>query len=316
MVANTDTPPTLRAIPTPPRSKLVPAHLSTGEHRHPDALVWVRRTFPGILWSVAVDDPAAGLVSLGSGACADRVQAMEQVNATLIRLREFPGAVLHTVGSGNPDGAKRSSRPTQVSIQVPEGTRIRDPYEAGDYRHELADFAERSCVGMISAAGVRIATDGSVSHFTSHSGYGWITDHGQFGIGVLGEKHDIENAELAAVDDAMFHVVDGAHGTLCIDSQKAISMIERRVAANGRPGLTKSQSSRLNSIDRSPIRKMRITKVKGHSGDILNEAADRLAVLARRASEHGIDLRATWQTAAHIRDETMAQLHRSGLRAA
>lgn len=316
MAGDEDTHTTMRALPMPPRSKLVPAHLAPADHRRPDALVWMRRTYPGALWSVAVDDPVGGLISLGSGSCADAAEASKQVNTTLRCLRDFPGAVVHIAGSGGAHGARGAISQANPLLSLPQGTRIRDPYEAGDYRSELSEFAERSCVGMITAAGARVATDGSVSHFTKHAGYGWITDHGQFGIGVLGEQHDVLHAELSAVDDAMSHVSDGVHGTLYIDSQEAISMIERRLSQRFRPGLTKAQSARLNSIDRSPIRHMRIVKVKGHSGDLLNEAADRLAVLSRRASEHDIDLRATWQTASRIRDEVMAEIHRSQMRAA
>lgn len=297
---------TLLAVPSPPRAKLVPAHLAHDVGRQTDVLVWTKRTFPGMLWSVAVDEPGAGLRLLGAGQERGHKPALEQVNRVL-RGTQVKDAVLHMQGAGLSPSISNANRLSYSSLHLPHGARARDPYEAGDYRPELLEFAEKSCPGMITGSNIRIATDGSVSHFSGHAGFGWISSQGQFGVGVLGVNHDIVNAELAAIDNAMSRV-RGASGVVQVDSASAISMIEQRLHMDRRPAFTKSQSARLNSLDRSPIRGMRIEKVKAHSGHILNEGADRISRLARRSSEDGIDTRTMWEIAAGVRDDIMDQL--------
>ena len=160
---------------------------------------------------------------------------------------------------------------------------------------------------------VTIATDGSVSPHTGHAGFGWVATDGSFGLGALGTTRDVCHSELSAIHSALSAVRDGRQVTFLVDSTDALSSISRLVERGqwGTGTAVKRRRRVLNAIDHECVRDVTFRKVTAHSGHVLNDAADRISRLARRASEHDLPAAGVWANAARIRDEAMENLHRA-----
>lgn len=103
----------------------------------------------------------------------------------------------------------------------------------------------------------------------------------------------IDYAELVAIHLAIRHWIGRAHTlTVRTDSREALRMIERArsgddVGSTGRALGTATRIAELISSYEKLGGQINLEWVKGHSGDPLNDGADRLAVHARRAAEWG-----------------------------
>ncbi|MBC9927331.1 RNase H family protein [Leucobacter sp. cx-169] len=184
-----------------------------------------------------------------------------------------------------------------------------DPLESIDRHHLLSPIAEASTPGVIWDGPAVIATDGSVSHHNGHAGWGWISNRGAFGLGALGSTHDVCHSELSGVRDALARVRDGRQVEVLVDSTEAISLIDRYIReGDSSVFVSRRRRAALRGLDRTPVREVTISKVAGHSGHPLNEGADRLSKLARRASEGGLEPATVWKQACGIRDDVMAAL--------
>jgi len=139
---------------------------------------------------------------------------------------------------------------------------------------------------------ITVATDGSVRK--NSSGYGWLTDDGQYGLQgkkskCMNRKNAVLLAELGAIDDAV-RALHPHRLTVLSDSTAAIDTINQWRAGQdslpigfsstllGKPSPLLDMRKRIyDSRDRVHCR-----WVKGHRGDPLNEGADALARLASR----------------------------------
>ena len=287
----------LTAIPRP-RAPLT----ATPLHRV-DILVWAEPTHPGYIWGASIDD-GEPTISVG-GATATRDELIAQVN-TLIRrtCSKTVGDVV--VYPRAPEGTLAG-----LTSIMPSQARIRDFEEALSIDSSMVKLAHLACTGLITGADEVIATDGSVSLHTGHSGFGWISARGAFGVGIT-EHSDIVTVELAGIRNALARVREEGSGIILTDSQPSIDLIERYLSfGDGGMHASRPRKAQLHAIERSAIRSMRVQKVKAHNGHWLNEGADRLARLARMASESSMPEKELWEAAAHIRDDVLRHASRS-----
>ncbi|PDQ35980.1 MAG: hypothetical protein B5766_02205 [Candidatus Lumbricidophila eiseniae] len=137
------------------------------------------------------------------------------------------------------------------------------------------------------------ATDGSFHPHYGGGAYAWVTDDGRHGRGSAQVKSPLE-AELTAVLKLLRSARPGTKIHALLDSEDAIEAIEEGTVPRHRhflPGTTivildKIASKRAH-VDLS------LEWVKGHNGHPLNDAADRLARLARQRSVFGTPLEVT-----------------------
>ena len=132
---------------------------------------------------------------------------------------------------------------------------------------------------------IEAATDGSYSRGTLASGAScaWIREDGQFDMVVL-DHGGILEAELFGIRRLLGAAAPGEKLRVYVDSKDAIRCVQE-IAGEKR----ERHSNQAEDIVRT-IRELMETRVevqlvwvKGHKGHALNDGADRLAVLARRA---------------------------------
>jgi ribonuclease HI len=146
------------------------------------------------------------------------------------------------------------------------------------------------------------ATDGSKGA-KGVSGFGWVTAEGDFGYG--GFSGSILLTELAAVEALLRGTPKHRPLTVLMDSRHALDVLDglRRgesVTAQRVPG-THASWSLLRRIQHAMRnRELAFEWVRGHSGNPLNECADRIALQARRHLDGG--------TAPEVLDTVMARI--------
>lgn len=149
---------------------------------------------------------------------------------------------------------------------------------------------------------MEIYTDGSLGR-SDVAGLGWVfvTEGGP----VMGFTHlkispafaTIQYVELqalkAAIKNALSTGMDMKHAAVYTDSLDAIEMIRAEIRGHGRGRPT---TQRLQYADlirwlatEVGINNLHLRHVRGHNGTPGNDAADRLAVMARRNREYGLD---------------------------
>ncbi|QGJ88096.1 RNAse [Arthrobacter phage Edmundo] len=160
-----------------------------------------------------------------------------------------------------------------------------------------------------------IYTDASIATKGHTAGHGWVIVHdipryhvtvgfshkdhlkGLFNSVVYAELKAMEKGIKAAVatKDDMFGAI------LWSDSEDALGMVESPVY---HPDLQKAYSPVLNYIRREArANRLKLSWVKGHGDDPYNDAADRLAVLARRNREYGLPRDHSHTMAARVAQE-------------
>ena len=139
-----------------------------------------------------------------------------------------------------------------------------------------------------------IATDGS--HSRTSSAWAWITESGLHGSGA-GRTLNPLAAEILAIKHALKHAPKKRPVILLSDSKWAISHARRVQQDPKCSAMLECQGLSLSVLTTtmSLIRKRENVTykwVKGHAGNPLNEAADRLAVHTRRCHEGKLELTA------------------------
>lgn len=147
-----------------------------------------------------------------------------------------------------------------------------------------------------------IYTDGSLGT-TSTAGLGWVLvtpegplvgfTHIKVGIAHATIQHVELQAIKAAIKAAVSTGLPMEHAAVYTDSRDALALIREEVDGHGR-GRPRTGTAALRELTRWIAREARIfdlhlRHVRAHAGDPGNEAADRLAVMARRNREYGLD---------------------------
>jgi ribonuclease HI len=173
---------------------------------------------------------------------------------------------------------------------------------------------------------MEIYTDGSLGTGPT-AGLGWvlITDAGPetgFQAITLSTAHATsQHTELQAIKAALKHAIstgfDMRHAVLYTDSADAITLLQAEAKGHGR-GRPTLHATRNRELTRwiaieLKVNRIHLRHIKGHNGDPGNEAADRLAVMARRNREYGFDRNHGHAMATTIRaDYTSALTLRAG----
>jgi ribonuclease HI len=139
------------------------------------------------------------------------------------------------------------------------------------------------------------AADGSALGNPGPAGWGWYVDDGCWAVG--GWPHGTNNmAELTAVLDLLRQTAHVEEDLLVhCDSTYVINSVTKWMAGWKRRGWRKGDGKPVLNVDIMQAldaamqgRQVRFSWVKGHSGHVLNEAADRLANAAALSWQTGV----------------------------
>jgi ribonuclease HI len=145
-----------------------------------------------------------------------------------------------------------------------------------------------------------IGCDGSFSLSQRTGGWAWVDERGNFGQGE-GKSSSSAHSELEAVLLALTaHAGTNLNLVIRLDSKDALGLI-----LNGSRENTPQAIRRVVTHIRGHalFAQTEFGWVHGHSGDPLNEAANRLAIAARRGSDAGVDPSLSVRTAQNIVSE-------------
>lgn len=184
---------------------------------------------------------------------------------------------------------------------------------SGTHIKALCAMANELCEELLEVCGVthlRIATDGSVQRGRRGAGAGWVSSWGDFGCTPV-DTSSIVVAEVVAIGNALADLPPGVtRVTVRVDSREAIAIANQalRVGATGGslrvPAKAHAAAVRIHEAGRKvPVA---LKWVRGHSGDLMNETADRLAVMARRTAAADLSEEAVEGMAAGIMDDYYA----------
>ena len=155
-----------------------------------------------------------------------------------------------------------------------------------------------------------IATDGSVARGRRGAGAGWVDSWGGYGHAPV-DSALIVVAEVAAIAHALSEVPRAATDvTVRVDSRAAIAIA--RQALEGGPGSgpihtpAKAHGHAVRIYEVGKRVPVRLEWVHAHNGDLMNETADRLAVLARRTRAANLPPELVEEMAARIMDDHAA----------
>lgn len=168
-------------------------------------------------------------------------------------------------------------------------------------------------------ARVLVATDASRAKTGSVTGTGWIID---FGLGTLPRlkngthgRSSILEAELRALQSGLWEAIQHVPHNLQAscrfevrsDSQNAVKLVHGEIT-HAR-GLTTAGKGIVENI-RHLMTGLQVDLgwVRGHAGDLHNEYADRLAVMARRNAEFGVSSKQATAMLTDLRHEAAEQL--------
>lgn len=144
------------------------------------------------------------------------------------------------------------------------------------------------------------ATDGSAG-YARHpaASFGWVTESGESGWGIVCGAASARAAEFAAVTDLLTQMPPARPLRVLIDCREVLDIVRAAhhsvsvgtARAHGAAGLRVSAwneryVTRLMAL--LPGRDVEFVKVRGHDGHPLNECADRLSRYARRTHQMGV----------------------------
>lgn len=262
--------------PVPRPQRIVPIEAPPAEFAHvlkvargEVAAVFVGRRSGGRVWADQV----------WVGAVGETQQVVVDQVIELIRAAQTLPEPLVLVG------------PHQVMLRLQQ-LGFNDPHVQLDargrkYLSEVLDLADAWCEQQTQAAAAAdvpvgmlvVATDASVGLGRKSAGLGCVDEHGRQVTGRL-RSRNVLYCELRAIQLALEHF----RGPLRIlsDSLDAVRRINEPYP-NPRPGRVTTLADTIRAVLQQ--RGSSVEWVRGHNGHPLNEAADRLAMAARRATE-------------------------------
>lgn len=132
---------------------------------------------------------------------------------------------------------------------------------------------------------IEAGTDGSIGWGRGKgASWAWARDDGRYGYGTL-RTTDILVAELRAIHQLLLTAEPGERLRIRSDSRSALNSLTKAVGTE-RTRHSNAVENLVRSIKQAAARMQSVefVWVKGHDGDPLNDAADRLARLARQTA--------------------------------
>lgn len=164
-----------------------------------------------------------------------------------------------------------------------------------DARSSLTTYAREL---HAASAPLRVATDASARRRHAGAGLAFVTEDGVCRQSYLDTVASVDGAELAAIEMAL-RTLKATKLEILTDSWAAYTSITKTHSLNG------SVRRTLNRIQQlSAGREVGVRWTKGHAGNPLNEAADRLARSARR----NVDANVSPSVQQQIQDSIVADL--------
>ena len=301
----------MSAVPMPkaPMHRFVPAAITVTERR--GVTVAVDRQPNLCRWAVHTTD-VSGRDLLVTGPHRD--QATNPSN------RELAAQISTAVASiGDVDQVFTSDWATATLLRAKTDLPVTDlcapPASLAKARNGIAAIERRAVTGLT------LACDASRGKGRNINGCGWVLAYGNGADPVVGvytavsDHGGIRAGELAAIRRGLqatlnLHPVlrDGT-GTLTVltDSRAALDLLERSRTDETLSGEdTDSVHECRRILGSARGIDIRFEWVRGHDGHPLNEIADRLAVLARRNREMGIDDVTGHRMVAGVREDAKA----------
>ena len=207
--------------------------------------------------------------------------ATDKVDAYILAIKfltdKFPDYPVNLYCADEQLGAAMRSLGSWPSIEVMDHKLIRSHGSERDVKALLVETSKE-------LETITVACDGSHSWSQNTGGWGFVSEEGQYGQG-SGKSTSSAYAELKAVELALKSLDgNGREFLFRVDSKEAISLLQL-----GPKETTPVQIRRLVAkISIMPnFHRTQFEWVRGHGGDPLNEAANRLAIAARRNTDSG-----------------------------